>query len=136
MTPNGLSVMSLAAGDLVREVGGRLLGKPGNNPEAAGIGYGRRQFREADVVHAALDNGMLDAEHLGDASLHAVVQSECGPQYIGLNAASPWAGGAGGPDAYRVFLQEPDEYERRREPYQALHQKEGETEFRQPAQNL
>jgi hypothetical protein len=38
--------------------------------QAARIGYRRSQFREAYVVHAALDDGMLDAEQFGDLRLH------------------------------------------------------------------
>ena len=38
--------------------------------ETAGIGHGRRQFGKADIVHAALDDRMFDAEHFGDCCLH------------------------------------------------------------------
>ena len=42
-----------------------------SDAKAARAGHRCRQRREADEVHAALDDRVLDAEQLGDAGLHA-----------------------------------------------------------------
>jgi hypothetical protein len=55
-----------AAADLVGQQFRRALREAGDQTQAAGIRHGSGEFGEADKVHAALDDGMLDAEHLGD----------------------------------------------------------------------
>jgi hypothetical protein len=59
-----------AAPDLACQQLRCLLRQARDQPEAARVGDGGGQFREADVVHAALDDGMTDAEEFGDACLH------------------------------------------------------------------
>jgi hypothetical protein len=51
---------------------GRALRQPGDDAQPAGVGHRRGQFGKADVVHATLDDGVLDAEQVGDAGLHGV----------------------------------------------------------------
>ena len=58
-----------AARDFLRQKLRRLLCQAGAGDDAgetAGIGHGGGQFGAADEVHAALDDGMADAEHFGD----------------------------------------------------------------------
>ena len=45
----------------------------GDDAKAAGVGHGGGHFGKADIMHAALDDRMLDAEHFGDACLHVDV---------------------------------------------------------------
>ena len=47
-----------------------LLRQAGDDAEAAGVGDRRCHLGKADIVHAALDDRMLDAEQFGDAGLH------------------------------------------------------------------
>ena len=56
--------------DLVRKIGRRFLRQPGDDPEATCIRNRCRHFGKTDKMHAALDDRMFDAEHLGDACLH------------------------------------------------------------------
>ena len=65
----------MALGDFFRQVFRRLLGQPGDDAQTAGVRHRRRQFREADIVHAALDDRMLDTEHFGDTGFHRAVLS-------------------------------------------------------------
>ena len=77
-----------AARDLARQQFRRLLRQPGDDAEPAGIRYRRCQFGEADIMHAALDDRMADAEHFGDGgaqtSLHGKARHEAGMtfQYV------------------------------------------------------
>ena len=64
-----------AAADLLGQQLWRFLGQAGDQPEAAGVGHGRGELGEADVVHAALDDGVADAEKFSDACLHCVLSS-------------------------------------------------------------
>jgi len=66
----GLVRHVLAARNFVCEIFRRLLGEPGDNAEAASIGNSGRHFGKADIVHATLDDRMLDAEHFGDGGFH------------------------------------------------------------------
>jgi hypothetical protein len=59
-----------AARDLARQQLGRALRQAGDDAQPAGVGDGRGQLGKADEVHAALDDGVLDAEQFGDAGLH------------------------------------------------------------------
>ncbi len=63
-----------AAADLFREGLRRLLRQAGDDAEPARVRHGGGQFGEADVVHAALDDRVLDAEEFGDAGLHGVLR--------------------------------------------------------------
>ena len=65
----GLVGHFLAAGDLLGEIFRRRLGKCGDEAEAARIGDGGHERRLADPLHATLDDGMFDAEHLRKACL-------------------------------------------------------------------
>ena len=56
-----------ASRDLLGEKLRRPLRQAGDDAEAAGIRHRGCQFGKADVVHAALDDGMLDAEQFGNA---------------------------------------------------------------------
>src|SRR5690606_24058792 len=61
----------------------------GDDAEAAGIRYRRGELGIADVVHATLDDGVLDAEQFGDPCLHDVSLSIAGAIRLG----GPWAAG-------------------------------------------
>ena len=61
------------AADLLGQQLRRLLGEAGDQSEASGVGNSRREFRETDVVHAALDDGVADAEKFSDACLHCLL---------------------------------------------------------------
>ncbi len=53
------------------------LGQCGNHAQAAGIGHGGGQFGIADMVHAALNDRVLDTKQFSDSCFHAVpVQSK------------------------------------------------------------
>jgi hypothetical protein len=69
-TPNGLSVISRQRAISCASSSGVRLREAGDDAQAAGVGHGRRHLGEADEVHAALDDGVLDAEQFGDAGLH------------------------------------------------------------------
>jgi hypothetical protein len=60
-TPKGLSVISRQRADLVGQQFRRALRQPGDHAEAARVGDRSRQLGEAHEVHAALDDGVLDA---------------------------------------------------------------------------
>jgi hypothetical protein len=66
----GLVGHLVAARDLLLEIGRRRLREAGDDAEPAGVGDGRGHLGVADVMHAALNDGVLDAEKLGDAGLH------------------------------------------------------------------
>jgi hypothetical protein len=51
-----------AACDLLREQLGRPLGEARDDAQASRVGDGRRQLRQPDEVHTALDNGMANSE--------------------------------------------------------------------------
>ena len=68
----GLVGHVLAARDLVGELFGRALRQAGDDPEPARIGDGGGHLGKADIVHPALDDGVLDPEHFGDGGLHGV----------------------------------------------------------------
>ena len=55
--------------NLPAQVLGGALRQRGDSPESARVGHGRRENGVPDVVHPALDDGVLDAEQLGDARL-------------------------------------------------------------------
>ena len=69
-TPNGLSVMSRQRAISLASSSGRPLGQAGDDAQAAGVGHRRRELGEADIMHAALDDRMLDAEQFSDCCLH------------------------------------------------------------------
>jgi hypothetical protein len=75
-----LSVISRQRADLVGQQFGRALREAGDDAQAAGVRHGSGQFGEADKVHAALDDGVLDAEHLGDLGLHGDGTADAGHQ--------------------------------------------------------
>src|SRR4051812_46843675 len=60
----------VAAGDFLCERLRRFLRQAGDDAEAAGIRYSGRELGEADEMHAALDDRMLDAQQFGDSRLH------------------------------------------------------------------
>jgi hypothetical protein len=60
----------VAARDFFRQKLRRLLRQAGDDAETAGIGHRGRKLGAADEVHAALDDGMADAEHFGDGCVH------------------------------------------------------------------
>ena len=62
----------LTATNLTSQIGRRALGQAGDDAEAAGIRDRRSHFRVADEMHAALDDGVFDAEHVGDSGFHGV----------------------------------------------------------------
>src|SRR5690606_10446063 len=62
----------VAAGDLAGEVLGGGLGQGGEDAQVLGVGYRGGELRVADVVHAPLDDRVLDAEKFGDPCLHDV----------------------------------------------------------------
>jgi hypothetical protein len=70
-TPNGLSVMSRQRAISGPSRSGVCWVRPViTGAQAAGVGHRGGQLREADKVHAALDDRVLDAEQFSDASLH------------------------------------------------------------------
>ncbi|MNT10746.1 hypothetical protein D3C72_1455910 [compost metagenome] len=69
----GLVGHLVAARDLAGQQLGRLLREARDDPQAAGVGDGRGQLGKADVVHAALDDGVADAEEFGDAGFQGNV---------------------------------------------------------------
>jgi hypothetical protein len=87
-----------ATPDLPREQLRRLLRQPGDDPEASGVGNGRRQLGQADEVHAALDDGVSDSQQLGDARLHLAESGEApkgpplsrSPQSSSRSSSRPW----------------------------------------------
>ena len=62
----------LAATNLIGQIGQRALSQAGDDAEAAGIRDRRSHFRVADEMHAALDDGVFDAERVGDCGFHGV----------------------------------------------------------------
>jgi hypothetical protein len=60
----------LAAGDLTRQQLRRTLGEPGDHPQAARIGHRRGKLGQADMMHAALDDRVLDSKQVRDPSSH------------------------------------------------------------------
>ena len=70
----------LAARDLVGELFRRALRETGDNAETTRIGHRRCHLGKADIMHAALDDRVLDTEHLGNAGLHgpALLSRACG----------------------------------------------------------
>ena len=72
-TPNGLSVMSRQRAISLASSSGVRCVKPGDDAEAARHSTPRRRARRSHVMHAALDDGMLDAEHLGDRCFHCLL---------------------------------------------------------------
>ena len=73
---------SLARADLVPEELRRALGQGGDGAEPARVGHRRREGGVPDVVHAPLDDGVLDLEQLGDPGLenHGVEVARAQPQ--------------------------------------------------------
>jgi hypothetical protein len=61
-----------AATDLAGQRLRRALRQAGDDAEPAGRRHRRRQLGEADIVHAALDDRVLDLEHFGDFGLHGL----------------------------------------------------------------
>jgi hypothetical protein len=59
-----------ASRDLVGELLGCALGQASDDAEAARVGDGRGQLGEADEMHAALDDRVLDPEEFSDSRLH------------------------------------------------------------------
>ena len=59
-----------AAGNFVGEVLRSLLRQAGDDAQSAGIRHRGRQLGEADEMHAALNDGVFDAEEFGDAGFH------------------------------------------------------------------
>jgi hypothetical protein len=57
-------------GDFFGQKFRRSLRQTGDNAETAGIGDRGSKFSKADIVHSALDDRMLNAEHFGDRSFH------------------------------------------------------------------
>ena len=55
-----------ALGDLVRQVRRRRLRQRGDEPQRTRIRHGRNEFGTADPLHAALHDGVLDPEGLGE----------------------------------------------------------------------
>ena len=62
----------LTATNLTRQIGRRALGQAGDDAEAAGIRGRRSHFRVADEMHVALDDGVFDAEYVGDSGFQGV----------------------------------------------------------------
>src|SRR5712671_3831803 len=56
--------------DFLGEQFRRLLRQAGNDTKAAGVGDGGGKLGKADIMHAALDDRMLDAEQFSDCCLH------------------------------------------------------------------
>ncbi|MNF95683.1 hypothetical protein D3C84_784480 [compost metagenome] len=56
---------------------GCALCQAGDYPESPGVGDRSGQLREADVMHATLDDGVLDFEQFGDARLHMQPAIRC-----------------------------------------------------------
>ena len=67
--PERLAGHRFAALDLVAQGFRRGLRQGGENAQAAGIGHRRRQLGHADALHAALHDGVGDAEQVGDTGL-------------------------------------------------------------------
>ena len=89
-----------AAGDLLGQVLRRALGETCDQSQPPRVGNRRGQFREADEVHAALDDRVLNAEQFGDASLHAVSWS--GPPVRSGHRRRRFAGYVSGPGGTRT----------------------------------
>jgi hypothetical protein len=60
----------LAAGDLLGEIFRRGLGQPGDDAQRAGVGHRRRQFRVADILHAALDDRVAGTQQFCKTCFH------------------------------------------------------------------
>jgi len=60
------------ARDLICEVCRGFLRQGRNDAETASIRHGGSHFGKPDIVHAALDDRMLDSEHFCDGSLHGI----------------------------------------------------------------
>src|SRR5437016_1690374 len=84
----------VAAGDFLCEQFRRLLRETGDDAQSAGVGDRRREFGKSDVVHAALDDRMLDAEHFGDGCLHMSLPALTGrATFVGMLTISRQSGG-------------------------------------------
>src|SRR6185437_14794494 len=59
-----------AARDFLGEQLRRLLRQAGDDTKAAGIRHCGCEFGKADIMHAALDDRMLDTEQVSDCCLH------------------------------------------------------------------
>ena len=71
-----------AAFDLGAQRRGRRLGQSGQYAKTAGIRYRTREFGIADALHAALNDRMLDFEHLCDARLESHAPSPSSGSYL------------------------------------------------------
>ena len=60
----------IAFGNFIGQIFRRGLRQAGNDAKAAGIGNGSRHFGKADMVHAALNDRMLNAEKFSDTGFH------------------------------------------------------------------
>jgi len=73
-----------AAFDFLCQLFRRRLRQRGDETECAGVGDGGDQLRAADPLHAALDDGVLDPEHFGEACFDhgrlPVLRIACGRQ--------------------------------------------------------
>jgi len=91
-----------AARDFFRQKLRRLLRQPGDDAETAGVGHGGGKLGAADEVHAALDDGMADAEHFGDGCLHVNPRGLCRPKFCGAahNTLAAAVHGGGGQEGH------------------------------------
>ena len=71
-----------AAPDFLGERLGRLLGEAGDDAEAACVRYRCRQLGETDVMHAALDDGVLDSKEFGDTGPHVILPPRCSSVWV------------------------------------------------------
>ncbi len=71
----------LAPLDFPIQIPGCFQGEPRNDAQAPGTGHGRRQLREPHIMHPPLDDGVLDAEQLGDSRFH---YHSCIAEYVVL----------------------------------------------------
>src|SRR5690606_6606573 len=67
-----------AAANLRGQRFGVRLSQRSDHAQPAGIGYRRCEFGITDVVHAALDDGMLDTEEFCDSGFHGYLPSRVG----------------------------------------------------------
>ncbi|MNT27727.1 hypothetical protein D3C72_1633680 [compost metagenome] len=63
----------LDAGDLAPQVLRTRLGQRGQDAQGARVRDGRDEFGAGDPLHAALHDGMLDAEHAGNCGLQLIL---------------------------------------------------------------
>ena len=64
-----------AAANFLGQRLGRWLSERSNHAQPARIGYRRSKFGITDMVHAALDDGMLDTEEFCDSGFHEYLPS-------------------------------------------------------------